>query len=76
MGKVKAWAYDEAEDKIDSIVQKIENGLIDHTQAYKIIDDDKYTNWGLLGFDTSEDVKDFIGETTVKAFSQSELVDF
>ena len=41
-----------------------------------MIDDDKYTNWGLLGFDTSDDVKDFICETTVKTFQQAELVDF
>ena len=76
MGKVKAWAWDEAENKLDSIVHKIENGLIDHDQAYKMIDDDKYTNWGLLGFDTSDDVKDFICETTVKTFQQAALVDF
>ena len=48
MGKVKAWAWDEAEDKLDSIVQKVENGIIDHNQAYKIIDDDKYTNLSLI----------------------------
>ena len=73
MCKVKAWAYDEAEDKIDSIVQKIENGLIDHNQAYKIIDEDKYTNWGLLGFDTIDDVKMFLSETSLK---EAELVNF
>jgi hypothetical protein len=76
MGKVKSWLWDQAEDKLDSITIKIENGEIDHDTAYKMIDDDTSTAWNILGFDTIDDVKDYLSEIVVKSEQQAELVDF
>ena len=65
MGAVKNWAWDCAEKKLDEVVEKVENGLLTQSQAVKEIQDAD-ENWGLVGFDTVNDVIDFICEVKVK----------
>lgn len=65
MSKVKNWAWDKAEDKLDDVVEKVEKGLLTKSQAVKEIQDAD-ENWGLLGFDTVDDVIDFIDEIEIK----------
>jgi hypothetical protein len=65
MSKVKNWAWDKAEDKLDDVVEKVEKGLLTKSQAVKEIQDAD-ENWGLLGFDTVDDVIDFIDEIEIQ----------
>jgi negative regulator of genetic competence, sporulation and motility len=65
MSKVKNWAWDKAEEKLDDVVDRIENGTLTQSQAVKEIQDAD-ENWGLVGFDTVEDVIDFLSEIKVK----------
>jgi len=65
MGAVKNWAWDKAEDKLDNVVEKVEKGLLTKSQAVKEIQDAD-ENWGLLGFDTVDDVIDFIDEIEIQ----------
>ena len=39
MSKVKNWAWDCAEKKLDEVVEKVENGLLTQSQAVKEIKD-------------------------------------
>jgi len=65
MSKVKNWAWDCAEKKLDEVVEKVENGLLTQSQAVKEIKDSN-ENWGLLGFDSVDDIIDYISEIKVK----------
>ncbi len=49
MGKVKQWAWDEAENKVDNIIAKLTSGEIDRSTAKtKIM---KVDNLELVGID-------------------------
>tara|TARA_Y100001949_G_scaffold121356_1_gene103231 strand:- start:1345 stop:1557 length:213 start_codon:yes stop_codon:yes gene_type:complete len=61
MSKVKNWAWDCAENKLDEVVEKVKNGTFTQSQAVKEIKNAN-ENWGLIGFDTVEDVIEFICE--------------
>jgi negative regulator of genetic competence, sporulation and motility len=65
MAKVKNWAWDCAEKKLETVVEKVETGLLTHSQAIKQIQDSN-ENWGLLGFDNITDVIDFVTDIKVK----------
>ena len=65
MSLSKSYFWDQAEKKLDTIVEQIETGLLTQSQAIKtIIDSDEA--WGLLGFDSVNDVTDFITDIKVK----------
>jgi hypothetical protein len=65
MSLSKSYFWDQAEKKLDTIVEQIETGLLTQSQAIKtIIDADEA--WGLLGFDSVNDVTDFITDIKVK----------
>ena len=49
MGKVKAWAYDCAEEQVDDIIKSVKLGKITKEQAK--IDISKVQNLDLLGID-------------------------
>ena len=49
MSKVKEWAYDEAEKKVDNIIFKLKDGQIDLTQASDLTM--KVENVNMLGID-------------------------
>ena len=72
MGAVKNWAWDKAEETLDKVVDRVKTGQISKSQAVKEIQDAD-ENWGLIGFDTVEDVIDFIDDVELQT---PELVDF
>ena len=37
MGRVKEWAFDEAEDIIDDNIKKVKNGIITQSEAVEIV---------------------------------------
>ena len=37
MGRVKEWAFDEAEDIIDDNIKKVKNGIITQSDAVEIV---------------------------------------
>ena len=37
MGRVKEWAFDEAEDIIDDNIKKVKNGIITESEAVEIV---------------------------------------
>ena len=37
MGKVKEWAFDEAEDIIDDNIKKVKDGIITQSEAVEIV---------------------------------------
>ena len=49
MSKVKEWAYDEAEKKVDNIIAKLKDGQIDLTEASDLTL--KVENVNMLGID-------------------------
>ena len=49
MSKVKEWAYDEAEKKVDNIIFKLKDGQIDLTEACSLTM--KVENVNMLGID-------------------------
>ena len=49
MSKVKTWAYDEAEKKVDNIIAKLKDGQIDLTEASDLTL--KVENVNMLGID-------------------------
>ncbi len=49
MSKVKEWAYDEAEKKVDNIIAKLKDGQIDLTEASDLTM--KVENVNMLGID-------------------------
>ena len=49
MSKVKEWAYNEAEKKVDNIIYKLKDGQIDLTQASDLTM--KVENVNMLGID-------------------------
>ena len=49
MGKVKAWAYDCAEQEVDSILDKVKSGVISKDDAEKEIM--QVSNLDILGVD-------------------------
>ena len=49
MSKVKQWAWDEAEKKVDDIIYKLKDGQIDLTQASDLTM--KVENVNMLGID-------------------------
>jgi len=49
MSKVKQWAYDEAEKKVDNIIAKLKDGQIDLTEASDLTM--KVENVNMLGID-------------------------
>ena len=49
MSKVKEWAYDEAEKKVDNIIFKLEDGQIDLEEASDLTL--KVENVNMLGID-------------------------
>ena len=65
MGAVKNWLWDKAENKLDSIVDRVKTNQITKSQAVKEIQDADEA-WELIGFDTVEDVIDFIDEVEVQ----------
>jgi hypothetical protein len=66
MSKVKNWAWDKAEATLDSVIDRVKLGQLTQSQAVKEIEDAD-ENWGLIGFDTVEDVIDFVDEVEVQA---------
>ncbi|MBR18607.1 MAG: hypothetical protein CMA64_00420 [Euryarchaeota archaeon] len=65
MSKVKNWLWDKAEDKLDSIINRVKTNQITKSQAVKEISDADEA-WELIGFDTVEDVIDFVDEVEVQ----------
>lgn len=49
MSKVKEWAYNEAEKKVDDIIYKLKDGQIDLTEASSLTM--KVENVNMLGID-------------------------
>ena len=66
MSKVKNWAWDKSEATLDSVIDRVKLGQLTQSQAVKEIEDAD-ENWGLIGFDTVEDVIDFVDEVEVQA---------
>ena len=66
MGKVKAWAYDCAEQEVDSILDKVKSGVISKDDAEKEIM--QVSNLDILGVDeynVSEIIDDYLNDNKV-----------
>ena len=66
MGKVKAWAYDCAEQEVDSILDKVKSGVISRDDAEKEIM--QVSNLDILGVDeynVDEIIDDYLNGNTV-----------
>jgi len=66
MGKVKAWAYDCAEQEVDSILDKVKSGVISKDDAEKEIM--QVSNLDVLGVDeynVDEIIDDYLNGNTV-----------
>lgn len=66
MGKVKAWAYDCAEQEVDSILDKVKSGVINRDDAEKEIM--QVSNLDILGVDeynVGEIIDDYLNDNTV-----------
>ena len=66
MGKVKAWAYDCAEQEVDSILDKVKSGVISKEDAEKEIM--QVSNLDILGVDeynVDEIIDDYLNGNTV-----------
>ena len=66
MGKVKAWAYDCAEQEVDSILDKVKSGVINRDDAEKEIM--QVSNLDILGVDeynVDEIIDDYLNGNTV-----------
>jgi hypothetical protein len=66
MGKVKAWAYDCAEQEVDSILDKVKSGVISKDDAEKEIM--QVSNLDVLGVDeynVSEIIDDYLNDNKV-----------
>jgi|TARA_B100000768_G_C11231553_1_gene355282 hypothetical protein len=59
MSKTMQWAWDKAETKLEDTVDKLRCGFITQSQAVKEIQDAD-ENWALMGFDTVDDVIDYM----------------
>ena len=66
MSKSKSYFRDQAESKFEEVCDKVEQGLLTQSQAINEIKDADMA-WGLIGFDTVEDVIDAISEVKVSA---------
>ena len=65
MSKVKNWLWDKAEEKLDNVIDRVKANQITKSQAIKEIQDADEA-WELIGFDTIEDVIDFVDEVEVQ----------
>ena len=65
MSKVKNWLWDKAEEKLDNVIDRVKTNQITKSQAKKEIQDADEA-WELIGFDTIEDVIDFVDEVEVQ----------
>ena len=66
MGKVKAWAYDCAEQEVDRILDKVKSGVISKDDAEKEIM--QVSNLDILGVDeynVDEIIDDYLNGDTV-----------
>ena len=66
MGKVKAWAYDCAEQEVDSILDKVKSGVISKDDAEKEIM--QVSNLDILGVDeynVDEVIDDYLNDNKV-----------
>ena len=66
MGKVKAWAYDCAEQEVDNILDKVKSGVISKDDAEKEIM--QVSNLDILGVDeynVDEIIDDYLNGNTV-----------
>lgn len=61
MSKTMQWAWDKAEEKLEDTVDKLRCGFITQSQAIKEIQDAN-ESWELMGFDTIDDVIDYMIE--------------
>lgn len=61
MSKTMQWAWDKAEDKLNEVTDRLQKGFITQSQAIKEIQDAD-ENWALMGFDTVDDVIDYMTE--------------
>lgn len=61
MSKTMQWAWDKAEEKLEDTVDKLRCGFITQSQAVKEIQDAN-ESWELMGFDTIDDVIDYMIE--------------
>ena len=61
MSKTMQWAWDKAEDKLNEVTERLQKGFITQSQAIKEIQDAD-ENWALMGFDTVDDVIDYMTE--------------
>ena len=66
MSKSKSLFWDQAESKFEEVCDGIEQGTLTQSQAIKEIRDSDLA-WGLIGFNTVEDVIDAISEVKVLA---------
>ena len=65
MSKVKNWLWDKAEEKLANVIDRVKTNQITKSQAIKEIQDADEA-WELIGFDTIEDVIDFVDEVEVQ----------
>ena len=65
MSKVKNWLWDKAEEKLDNVIDRVKTNQITKSQAVKEVQDADEA-WELIGFDTIEDVIDFVDEVEVQ----------
>ena len=65
MSKVKNWLWDKAEEKLDNVIDRVKTNQITKSQAVKEVQDADEA-WEVIGFDTVEDVIDFIDEVEVQ----------
>jgi|TARA_B110000438_G_C15313835_1_gene436503 hypothetical protein len=71
MSKSKSLFWDQAESKFEEVCDGIEQGTLTQSQAIKEIRDSDLA-WGLIGFNTVEDVIDAISE--VKVFAGARFI--
>ena len=65
MSRTMQWAWDSAEEKLEGVIDRVRLGQLTQSQAVKEIQDAN-ENWALMGFDTIEDVIDYMQDETVE----------
>ena len=65
MSRTMQWAWDKAEEKLEGVIDRVRLGQLTQSQAVKEIQDAN-ENWALMGFDTIEDVIDYMQDETVE----------
>ena len=65
MSRTMQWAWDSAEEKLEGVIDRVRLGQLTQSQAVRELQDAN-ENWALMGFDTIEDVIDYMQDETVE----------